>query len=230
MTDSERRLAAARPGAYVRCVPATPPHPGGDDLAASFEPAVIESRPFGWEIRGTRAALLAAGVCTAAHFPEGRKRMSWGREPGAGSWYLRLQPRGLCVLQISRTAEQSERHCARASEEAAHAFTLARRLARAHQSADEWRADVQCQSASSFDDIRRSAAGDDVACRAYQFSKRDLAAIETLQRRTAVLIASAELVPRRIDPTALAPLPDDPDRPPRLRAPLRLVRNKREKE
>ena len=228
MTDSERRRAAARPFALVPVSDASPrraAHPGGGDLAAGFDPAVIEWQLGYWEARGTRAALLAAGLCTPSHFPEGRKRSCGGSDLRGRWWHMRLHAGGLCRLTIERPPEECKREAARAEAATSAASLVAGRLRRASQTAADWRAGVHRMTVSGLESLLLSARGEVFPCEPYRLTDRGLAAIEAHWRRLRILIENAELVRQPIDPAYLAELPDDPDRPPRLRAPLRLVRS-----
>lgn len=95
----------------------------------------------GWSAHGTREQILAADLCTPAHFPEGRKRYRcrWDLEPGGerneGWWFMERLKGGLWRLMVQPAKEQRE--------SLRHEMILRRRAAEALElmpkSAEEWR-------------------------------------------------------------------------------------------
>jgi hypothetical protein len=186
---------------------------------------VIASESWGWRATGPRAALLAAGVCTPAHFPTAPKRIAHGAtSDGDGHWRVKLVSRGRWELMVSPSAEDCEVLRSQARERAvlaerAEQLALAQRLG-----PEAWRERRIDSMAVSFELVRDGFAGRFGSSAGFRLSDRSMRDLNAMLRRLELLVSNAEVLP---DQSLSAP-PDGPakaGRPPRLRAPLHLVRD-----
>lgn len=194
--------------------------------SAAALPLVIERAEWGWTATGTRTELVAAGLLTEAHFPEGKKRTAFSCRGSEREWTLIRQRAGRWSLRISLTqAEKKEREKERRAtlETAANAV---RRAQQREESSADWKARIgSCVRSALLDDgfLRIAMTGQD-GCK--RLSDRDQTAADALIRRLVMVITNAAVVTcsEALDsgPGAAASSTEPPQLP-RLRAPLQLV-------
>jgi len=162
---------------------------------------------FGWTYVASRDDLLAAGVCTPAHFPEGKKRTAWKHRNWPGrQWGLTKLKGGLWELRIERTPGE------RATFEAQQRSMAASR--RSSEFTEERWKESQSHLLKMFLDGLTGAGIAGI----FQLAERDQDTIQALGRRMLMVINAA--APDRIESLDVA---SDPSPAATLKAPLQLA-------
>jgi hypothetical protein len=204
--------------------PATTARPGGDGLGA-VGLVSIESVEGYWSATGTRAALLAAGLCTPAHFPQARKRVANGKLADGSWWTLRLMSKGQCRLCVSRSAKDRELFNSQARARAEQALKVNLRALAQLTGPEPWRVRSLESLATYGGFLRLQVTGQWSGGVGFRLSDRALRDFDAMVRRLELLISSAEVVPDHPDTAEPAGTAQD-EQLPRLRAPLHLVSNR----
>ncbi len=180
---------------------------------------VYEHTEYFWSATGTREQLIEAGLCTPAHFPEGRKRTIV-----RAYWSMTYQRGGRWKFNINRTREETARF--RAAREARIAAVDL--LDRMPTTPEHWRAHVAAGVDKGLDYVRRCLKEDwnDEAASGFSLSPEAMRALEVQFARIRLVLANAAV---SFDASArqasIESLRQDfgEDCMPRLRAPLKLV-------
>lgn len=172
---------------------------------------------------GTREQMLAASVCTPAHFPPDKKRVSRGRDANGRWWHMRAAKRGTWMLEVSSTKEEVEaRLSALAARKSAQAEIEAA-PASAEQALDRLNAEAVSSCRWLIKQLRPNSV---VAGAPYRVDDRTVELIEALLARVRIALANAVVVRddaawERLQEAAREP---EAGAPPRLRAPLRIIK------
>lgn len=134
---------------------------------------------------GTREQLVAAGLCTPACFPPGRKRSAWG-----DGWNLEALGRGRWRLHLDLTDEQ-RRERMRQKTQRARARLVAERIA---AGPERWRAEAAHHVDATTTAMIRQLSGDaEWSRRGYKLGASDLATLEALADRMNAVLANARI-------------------------------------
>ena len=165
---------------------------------------------------GTREQLLAAGLCTPAHFPPGLKRVACGHDH-QGRWWCLEKTGGWWKLQWNDTNEERE-EARLAVQVASQQKSVAAALrARVEAGPDAWRAECLNCACVALSLVRAKMAGGDEA---FAVRDADLLAFDAIARRVHLLFANAGIKPLAgLDSQQSAELPT----PRGPRAPLRMA-------
>lgn len=172
---------------------------------------------------GTREQMLAASVCTPAHFPPDKKRVSRGRDANGRWWHMRAAKRGTWMLEVSSTKEEVQ---ARLSACAARKSAL-QEIELAPTSAEQALARLCNEADSSCRWLIKQLRPTSVVVGApYRVDDRTVDLVEALVARVRVALANAVVVRddaawERLQEAAREPAAGAP---PRLRAPLRIIK------
>jgi hypothetical protein len=172
----------------------------------------VVSYEWGTKAKGTREQLIAAGLCSPAHFPEGRKRSIYG----AGYW---MEKKGT-TWTLSINAPESERE--------------SRRKARLDREAREKRIEAMPRTPVAWREgkafpLRAAIAAISMCTESeggFYLSQRDVTLIRALSHRIAMVVNNAQVhfdAARRDAYMGRGSAPAEQLATPKLRAPLRLV-------
>lgn len=161
---------------------------------------------WGWTYAASRDELLAAGVCTPAHFPEGKKRSASNYSASSREWELTKLKGGLWKLRVYRTRDEMAEF--KRLQQVKHAR---------HQRFDVTEGKWKENRARLLDMFLDGLSGQGVSA-SFQLSETDQDAMQALAQRMLMVLNAAK--PERIE----TPHDDEIAEPkPVLRTPLRLA-------